>query len=1301
MSNQIVKALEHGAQKLGKTLAEDAGKALKGFYRKAGDNLKTVAKNVREVEEKHAKDLAKIMRGEGKEGVPHPRSGGGRHGRGGGSHPNGKGRDQVRSPHESGRQPFTICEGGEPVDMATGRMFMNQVDVELPGALPLLFTRSFESGYQAGQWMGPRWICLFDERLEIDDEGVVHLASDRTAQAYPHPEPGERVQSPAGTARRDLTFDPARGRYTLLDRSEGLAREFVVQPHGQAALLTCIRDRFGRSTDFAYDEDGTPLSISTSGGYRVLVTADAGRITALRLAAAAPDGHDALLVRYGYTDGHLTSVYDSVGKPARYVNDAAGRIVSWSDRNGTQYHYTYDQMDRVVDEGSSDGLLRFRFLYGDTDPATRNKVHSEIDAYGNTTRYHVNERAQITARIDPLGNTTLFERDEYDRLLAETDPLGRTTRYEYDGAGDLTAVTRPDGHRTTLSYTGTLSVPTEITYPGGATWRQTFDDKGRRTALTDPAGGITRYTWDEQGFPTSVTDPLGHTTRLRCNAAGLPIEVTDEAGAVTRYERDPFGRVTSVTDPLGAVSRYVWDTEGNLISRIQPGGQSESFSHDDEGNLLTYTNQLGQVSTFEYGPFSTLTARTAADGSRFTFTYDANLRITQVTNALGQHWTYTHDAAGRVVAECDFNGRAVHYDLDGVGQPSTITNPLGQHTRYTYDQLGNVIARDVDNRTTTFTYDIAGNLIRAANPDAELLRTVDALGNVVSESVNGRTVTCTWNALGQRLTRTTPSGHTSTFTYDPTGRTTDVTTPLGSISFTYDTAGREQQRAIAGQLTLDSAYDNHHQLIGEILRTRNHGRILNQRAYTYRTDGYLTAVQDTLSGTRTLNLDPVGRVTAVHAATWNETYTYDPAGNITHADWPATGAAKAATGNRTYQGTRLTAAGRVRYEHDAAGRTVLRQVTRLSKKPDTWHYTWDAEDRLTQVTTPDGTRWRYLYDPFGRRIAKQKLTADGSSVQEQTDFTWDGHTLAEQTAHAPYLPGPHTLTWDHKGAQPIAQSETITTPASNETEQDRIDRRFFAIVTDLVGTPTELVDPATDTIAWRATTTLWGNTTWPTDSTTYTPLRFPGQYFDPETRLHYNVYRYYDPETARYTSPDPLGLAPAPNPDTYVANPHSTSDPLGLAAVDENDVTWGGRVTYEPLDHLNRAKGVFAILDSTMMGGKTDPKYDPVGWATGKGYNRAHLLGAQIGGSNKDPRNFVTMHQYANTPIMRDLEGQIRKAVDAGEIIHYRVTPHYDRNELIPRGVTIEAYGNKGFQFQPKGSSSGTNTLSICNKKKK
>jgi RHS repeat-associated protein len=270
-----------------------------------------------------------------------------------------------------------------------------------------------------------------------------------------------------------------------------------------------------------------------------------------------------------------------------------------------------------------------------------------------------------------------------------------------------------------------------------------------------------------------------------------------------------------------------------------------------------------------------------------------------------------------------------------------------------------------------------------------------------------------------------------------------------------------------------------------------------------------------------------------------------------------------ATGHRSYNGTRITRAGNVRYEHDEAGRITLRQKTRLSRKPDTWRYAWDAEDRLTSVTTPDGTTWHYQYDPLGRRTAKLRLADDGETVVERVDFTWDGTTLCEQTTTSQELPHPVTLTWDHKGLHPIAQTERIT---AADAPQDEIDSRFFAIVTDLVGTPTELIDEQGD-IAWRTRSTLWGTTAWAAGSTAYTPLRFPGQYFDPETGLHYNYFRHYDPETARYLTPDPLGLAPTPNPVAYVQNPHVWADPLGLApkACTDEVVTVYRKQTDHPL----------------------------------------------------------------------------------------------------------------------------------------
>lgn len=284
---------------------------------------------------------------------------------------------------------------------------------------------------------------------------------------------------------------------------------------------------------------------------------------------------------------------------------------------------------------------------------------------------------------------------------------------------------------------------------------------------------------------------------------------------------------------------------------------------------------------------------------------------------------------------------------------------------------------------------------------------------------------------------------------------------------------------------------------------------LQHRSYTYRADGHLTAVDDQLGGRRQLDLTREGRVRGVTADNWSERYAYDEAGNQTTATTPGNGDAD---GSREYTGTRITRAGRVRYEHDAQGRVVLRQKARLSRKPDTWHYGWDAEDRLVSVTTPDGMRWRYLYDALGRRVAKQRLSTDGATVAEEVTFTWDGDTLCEQTTSASDSPDTIALTWDHDGVKPVTQVERRL------LDQPEVDRRFFAIVTDLVGTPRELVDEQGE-VAWHTRATPWGTTTWNRSATAYTPLRFPGQYFDPESGLHYNRHRHYGPESGRYVSP--------------------------------------------------------------------------------------------------------------------------------------------------------------------------------------
>ncbi|MFJ6405457.1 putative T7SS-secreted protein [Streptomyces hydrogenans] len=1035
-----------------------------------------------------------------------------------------------------------VVTNTDPVDLASGRMFLPQTDLVLPGTLPLAFTRRTESGLPAGRFLGPSWTSTVDERLEVDATGVLHVTADGLLIAYPHPAPGTPTEAESGTARTRLARETDGG-YTLTDPGTGETRRFTAPAGGEPggdgdAWLDRVEDRHGNGWTVERDEHGTPLALICSAGRRVTTAVTDGRVTALSLAGAGRDGTDLPLMRYGYEDGDLTTVTKPSGATTTFVYDDRHRVIAWIDSNGSRYDYVYDDRDRVIAEGGQAGHVQITLAYTEPDPDTGLRTTALTTSAGHTTRHLIDRHSRVVATTDPLGHTTRFAHDARGNTLSRTDPLGRTTSFTHDEEGRLLTVTRPDGSelRTVRDASG---ASTEFRGPDGARWLQEFDEHGNRVAVTDPAGATTRYAYDGRGRLTTVTDALGATTTVRCDAAGLPVAVTDPAGGTTFLERDALGRIARTVDPVGHVTRVDLDEDGNLVRRTGPDGATESWTHDGEGNPLSHTGPAGATSRFDYTHFDLLTTRTGPDGTRHTFEHDAELRLTRVTGPQGA-WSYTYDAAGRLASETDFDGRTLTYAHDAAGQRTSRTDALGRTVTYTYDQLGRTVRKDAAGRVTTYAYDRADRLLNVTGPDSEIVYAYDRRGRVKTELVDGRAMNYAYDTLGRRARRVTPTGAVTEYGYDAAGRVGRMTSGGREVTFAHDAAGREIERAFGGSLTLSSAWDEAGRMCAQLLTAGD--RPLNHRRYTHRADGYLTSVTDGLSGSRTFDLDASGRVGAVHAEGWTEEYAYDEAGNQTAASWPESHPGHDATGPRSYTGTSLTRAGGVRFEYDALGRVTLRRRTRLSRKPDTWRYEWDAEDRLASVVTPDGTRWRYRYDPLGRRTAKQRLTAEGE-IAEEVRFSWDGTTLCEQTVHTPGLAHVVALTWDHRGLVPLSQTERLLTP---DSRQEEVDRRFFAIATDLVGTPTELVDES-GAIAWHARSTLWGTTAWARSGTAYTPLRFPGQYYDPETGLHYNLFRHYDPETGRYTSPDPLGLGPAPNPVAYVHNPYTICDPLGLS----------------------------------------------------------------------------------------------------------------------------------------------------------
>ncbi|WP_314224621.1 putative T7SS-secreted protein [Streptomyces zaehneri] len=1034
-------------------------------------------------------------------------------------------------------------DGTDPVDLASGRMFLPQTDLEIPGVLPLVFTRRTESGTATGRFLGPAWTSTVDERLEIDAIGVVHVTAEGLLVPYPHPVPGSPTRPETERARTLLARDTDGG-YTVTALDSGLTFHFAAPSGGEpgadgVAWLSAVTERNGHAVEVDRGADGLPLALVHSAGHRVTLSVADSLVTGLSLAGAGEGGADLPLMRYGYRDRDLTTVTKPSGAVTTFVYDDRRRVIAWIDSNSSRYDYVYDDRDRVVAEGGEAGHVQITLSYTEPDAETGHRTTVLTTADGRVTRHLYGPGCRRLALTDPLGHTTRFGYDGGGNLVTRTDPLGLTTVFSYDEEGRVVSAVRPDGSEL-RTVRGPFGLPVEVIGPDGTRMVHAYDERGNRTAVTDQAGATTRYTYDHTGRLTSITDPLGSTTHVVCDAAGLPVEVTDPVGALTRTERDALGRPIRVTDPAGGVTRLEWDADGQLARRTGPDGSTESWTYDGEGNLLTRTDPSGGVSRFEYTHFDLAAAHVRPDGARYEFEHDAGLRLTRVTNPQGLAWTYEYDAADNIVSETDFDGRTLTYRTDAAGRLAARVDALGGTVSFERDRLGQVVTKDVDGRVTTYVYDRAGRLLEAAGPDGELRYQYDRRGLTKAELVDGRAVLYAYDVLGRRTRRTTPTGHVTSCSYGADGLPQRLTSGGHRIDFTHDAAGREVARVFGDAITMTSAWDEAGRLATQRITAK--GRFVNGRAYSYRADGRLTSVVDRLSGSRTFDLDRVGRVTAVHARGWTERYAYDDAGNQTSASWPSGHPGHEATGSRAYTGTTLTRAGDVRFEHDALGRVVLRQRTRLSRKPDTWRYSWDPENRLTSVTTPDGTRWRYRYDPLGRRTAKQRLAADGESVAEEVRFTWDGLTLCEQTSHRPDAPNTVALTWDHRDVVPLAQTERILTA---DDRQEEIDRRFFAIATDLVGTPTELIDE-TGGIAWRTRSTLWGTTAWSRDSSAYTPLRFPGQYYDPETGLHHNCFRHYDPGTGRYTSPDPLGLAPAPNPLAYVDNPHSGCDPLGL-----------------------------------------------------------------------------------------------------------------------------------------------------------
>jgi RHS repeat-associated protein len=191
-------------------------------------------------------------------------------------------------------------------------------------------------------------------------------------------------------------------------------------------------------------------------------------------------------------------------------------------------------------------------------------------------------------------------------------------------------------------------------------------------------------------------------------------------------------------------------------------------------------------------------------------------------------------------------------------------------------------------------------------------------------------------------------------------------------------------------------------------------------------------------------------------------------------------------------------------------------------------YVYDLSNQLIRVLENTNQVAEYTYNGAGQRIKKVTQT-------ETRIFHYDllGHLIAETNQTGQML-----AEYVYLGDQLLSMIKP--------------GEAVYYYYNDHLGTPQVLTDD-TQSIAWKAVYTPFRQAV-ASIQTVDNPFRFPGQYYDQETGLHYNYFRYYNPQTGRYITPDPIGLEGGVNLFTYVENdPINLVDPLGLIVILAND----------------------------------------------------------------------------------------------------------------------------------------------------
>jgi RHS repeat-associated protein len=883
---------------------------------------------------------------------------------------------------------------------------------------------------------------------------------------------------------------------------------------------------------------------------------------------------------------HVTDIYDMQGNHYHFEYDGLNRIIKYVEAMGTPLErttsYTYttfiENNDKPNDSltpntvtGPNLSVINNVNMFGQIERQTRTSpqggsstritnydyyLDSGQIGYGLLKVAYGERDGQQVGTVSTFPDKTEYTYDAWGNIATTKSFISNmhsgvtTTRltqyFDYNSAGLPARKTDPDGKTTFYTYNAAFLVTNE-NYANLAGTSSTYNDLRQLTSSTDADGKTTNYIYDTLGRVISITKPAGNYISYEYYPNGVvkherhydqnnalseeTSQIIDGNGWLSStwktnatwlnisYGYDNNGNVTSQTDANGIVERWSYDAFNRVISHTNGNGKVDSKGYDSSDNVIRITDPNNNIAQHDYKNTNTLM-------------HDINSEL-----PIKRYW---HDDSENNT-KYQFGNRSCYYnDIDQIGRvrysdcidETNNDANLKAKTFYGWDDLNDRILNVVDETQGSFSdkgvntyyeYDVLGRISKKR----QMNKTPKQWGYPTTE----QSVSYNYTTASRIQGITYPSGNRIEYGYSPAGRLDNIMLNNGHLLCAVDWDGADRLRGWAWGCQDQNRYSVYIGLPGIVENVINkiNGQKQFSEVYTRDAAGRIVSKFMNDNHTKGYKYDNAGQLTSeCHGQAANGTcyigmtYTYDNNGNRLTKTFNTNNPAVALPANESYGYWR-----NVLTSWTIGGNAVALQTTAYQEVIDQrigLPYYDFAGRRKLEGGVPGSTKYTSIWNEYNHK--NERTFRGGSYLDRQYVYDESSHLIGE------YKPdGSLIVEYIWMGDKPVAAIYP--------------NNKVYWIVTDHQNTPRRLIDRDNQSTVWTWDSDAFG-VSQPVGSVEMN-LRFPGQYYDEQSKLYYNHNRYYNPELGRYMEPDPLALEAGLNMFAYADNnPVMNTDPSGL-----------------------------------------------------------------------------------------------------------------------------------------------------------